>query len=573
MSRKCSGRLHTRIARFGNGNTYANVDDPVIPARFKGVIGNILGLDNMTRAVPLVHPPRLPKLGAPSASHSGKESQLHSSGYAAQAFVPGAGLAFGPQDMRIFYNETITAGTQDGSGGCIAIVGTSNVLDSALASFQNQFMTGESNFNVTRVSHGSAVVTGNDDETEAELDLEWSHAMAPGAALKLHVGKNLMDDIAGAVADTCDVVSISFSFCGPASGYAKTVDGFMKKGAALGKSIFVSAGDNGAAGTPKINCDPGTTRSVSEMAADPNVTAVGGTQFTPTYDQNHIVVGYSNNEQVWESSNAATGGGTSAVYAKPAYQSNAALTSLGVPKDGKRDIPDIALIAGFPGVFWGHDAQGEVGVTCCIGGTSLSAPIWAGFTRVLAQKLGASPGPMNPLIYQLALRQYGPEGADSGFHDITTGNNSVNGVTGFEAGPGYDRDTGWGTIDFDVFAAAAADPAPTPTPGPLTVPNAVSFGRHKVGTGITKTINLVNPKKNKTTAHLTADAALTNHTDFSIVSSTCTSGATVAAGKKCQVRVMFRPLSAGATALTDTLTFSDNASNGPQQVELTGFGK
>src|ERR1019366_2932396 len=93
----------TRIARFGDGSTYANVDDPAIPTRFAGVIGNLLGLDNMTHAMPLAPRPLPTKPRAPSSSNVGKSRQSRSSGpYAPQASVVGSGIAFGPQDMRTF---------------------------------------------------------------------------------------------------------------------------------------------------------------------------------------------------------------------------------------------------------------------------------------------------------------------------------------------------------------------------------------------------------------------------------------------------------------------------------------
>jgi subtilase family serine protease len=477
---------------------------------------------------------------------------------------------FGPQDMRTFYDETVTGG-QDGSGGCIAIVGTSNFLDDAVAAFQNQFMSSEAGFNITRIVHGpDPGATHLSDEIEAELDLEWSHAIAPGAAQKFHVGRNLMNDIAGAVNDSCDIISISFVFCGPPSGYAPPVDRLMKKAAALGESVFVSSGDFGAAGNSSSNCAPGNRPSVSEMAADPNVTAVGGTQFVPAYDGSFNDVGYSNNERVWNEVSFASGGGASQVYRKPTYQ-----TGPGVPADRRRDIPDVALIAGSPGVFWGHDQfpSPGTGIDCCIRGTSLSAPIWAGFTRVLSQMAGFRLGPMNPLIYQLGNLQYGSQGAASGFHDITIGNNSIDNVTGFDAGPGYDQVTGWGTIDFDVFAAAAKA-QPAPTPGPLIFPKAVSFGRRKVGAvPVVKTIRLTNPARNRLFAQLTSDASLTTGTVFSIASSECTAGAILPAGGFCRVGVTFNPQIASTTPVTDVLTFTDNASNSQQQVSLTGIGR
>ncbi len=560
----------TRIARFGDGSTYANVDDPTIPARFAGLIGGILGLDNMTHAMPLAQPQMHRKPPTPPASMPGKTPQSRSSGrYAPQALVSGVGVGFAPQDIRTFYNDTVGEG-RDGSGGCIAIVGVSDYLDDALNAFQNQFMPNDPGFNVTRVVHGrNPGRTRDTSEIEAEIDLEWSHAVAPGAAHKYHFGNDLLDAISGAVDDSCDAISISFTFCGAPSTYASAVHKLMKKAAASGESVFVSSGDAGSAGNPGHNCGVGNRPSVSEMAADPNVTAVGGTQFVPAYDSNYDVVGYSNNERVWKAGNGASGGGASKVYGKPAYQKGP-----GVPTDGKRDIPDVALIAGSPGVFWGDDVYGSGAIDCCIGGTSVSAPVWAGFTRVISQMLGERPGPMNPLIYDLANRQFGPQAVAGGFHDITLGDNGFNGVSGFNAGPEYDQSTGWGTIDFDVFAAAV-QAQPAPTPGPLRFPKRVSFGSRKVDAspGRTKMIRLRNPRRNKIAAELTADAVLANGTDFSITSSTCTSGSMVPAGANCVVGVVFNPRTGGRTRLTDVLTFSDNASNSQQQVSLRGVGR
>ena len=126
---------------------------------------------------------------------------------------------------------------------------------------------------------------------------------------------------------------------------------------------------------------------------------------------------------------APRGGGASQILPQARYQ-----TGSGVPDDGARDVPDIALIASpeFPGVFWGHDVGGAGQITCCIGGTSLAAPIWAGFSRVIAQLAGNTRlGNLNPLIYSLANTQYNT----AGFHDVTSGNNNFNGVTGIHGRP------------------------------------------------------------------------------------------------------------------------------------------
>ena len=94
--------------------------------------------------------------------------------------------------------------------------------------------------------------------------------------------------------------------------------------ATQGQSFFAASGDWGSAGLILLggtDCAPATTsQNVSEMSADPNVTSVGGTQFTPIYDAQGNDIG-NVPETAWSNS-GATGGGNSAVFAKPAYQNS-----------------------------------------------------------------------------------------------------------------------------------------------------------------------------------------------------------------------------------------------------------
>lgn len=446
-----------RIARFGSAGAYANTTDPFVPNRFASVIGAVIGMDNMTRATPI--------------------SQRTN-----EAFVPydtiGSTQAFGPNDFHSFYDENAGPG-RDGNGDCIAIVGTSDFLDSAMSAFTDQF--GLAPIGYTRELHGANPGI-NGAEVEAELDLQWAHAAAPGASIVFHLGGYLVDDITGAVNDNqCGAITISYGFCAPSAAFITGVIHPLFQQAALqGQSVFVSSGDQGAAG---LGYDPATNAcvvniapSVNEMSADPDVTSVGGTQFDPKFaggaDQGYAI------ERAWNDPSGAGGGGASQVFAKPSYQSGA-----GIPNDGARDVPDVAMMASpnSPGAFFGHDISGTGQVVCCIGGTSLSAPLWAGFSRVLAEVAGQTRlGNFNAIIYELANQDY----ASAGFHDVTTGNNGFNGLPGFNAAPGYDEATGWGTIDFDLFADAAnsllnpkASPSPTPTPtgGALSVPSKLSF--------------------------------------------------------------------------------------------------
>jgi hypothetical protein len=203
------------------------------------------------------------------------------------------------------------------------------------------------------------------------------------------------------------------------------------------------------------------------MSADPNVTSVGGSQFHPVYDGAGNDVG-SVAESAWNDPAGAGGGGKSQLFSKPSYQNSV------TPNDGGRDVPDVAYAASpyFPGFYWGDDVSGTAVMNCCIGGTSLAAPLWAGLAKLIAQKSGRL-GNMNPKIYQLGALN---NAAQSGLRDVTSGNNNWNGVAGFPAVTGYDQATGWGTADMATFASAfaGASSGSTPTPTPTATPTPTS---------------------------------------------------------------------------------------------------
>ena len=442
-----------KIARFGAANAFGNTSDPFIPTQFASVIGAVTGMDNMVHAMPV--------------------SKFTNSAIAPNAIVNGS-QAFGPNDFQTFYDEN-TASGKDGTGDCIAVVGVSNFLDSTMSAFTSYFNLPAINY--TREVHGTNPGI-NGAEVEAELDLQWAHVAAPGASIVYHLGGYLVDDITGAVNDNqCGAISISYGFCGPTPAFISgVIDPLFQQAVAQGQSVFVSSGDQGAAGlgydANTNSCIVNSTPSVNEMSADPNVTSVGGTQFKAIFangsDQGYVT------ESAWNDVSGASGGGASQIFSKPEYQIGA-----GVPDDSARDVPDVAIMASpnSPGALFGNDVSGTGEVECCVGGTSLSAPLWAGFSRVIAQQAGNTRlGNLNPIIYQLANQQY----ATAGFHDVTIGNNGYNGMPGFSAGPGYDQATGWGTVDFNVFANAATNllntgvATPTPTATPIATATATA---------------------------------------------------------------------------------------------------
>ncbi len=123
-----------------------------------------------------------------------------------------------------------------------------------------------------------------------------------------------------------------------------------------------------------------------------------------------------------------------------------------------RDVPDISFAASpaTPGFFYGgRNNQDAPTVICCIGGTSLGAPAWAGISQLISQANGAPIGNLNTRIYQLGAKA---NASTTGIRDVTSGNTNFNRVTGFSATTGYDKASGWGTVDMGVFVPAYLGP-------------------------------------------------------------------------------------------------------------------
>ena len=211
-------------------------------------------------------------------------------------------------------------------------------------------------------------------------------------------------------------------------------------------TVVAASGDEGVIGN-------GSSTPVKEVilpTSDPLVLAVGGTSLTA-----NPVTGAYISETAWNTPGlppqpGASGGGFSHLFARPAYQD-------GVPGIGAwRGMPDVAADASPPtGMALAFSAPGGSYEVIGAGGTSAGAPFWAGLIALADQKAGHPLGFVNPAIYRIAR---GPR-YHKAFHDTTTGNNTVvltstsppATITGYQAGPGWDPVTGWGTPDAQVL--------------------------------------------------------------------------------------------------------------------------
>lgn len=305
---------------------------------------------------------------------------------------------------------------------------------------------------------------------ETALDVETAHSLAPDATIDLLLTGNITNDIT--VQQTFydllkpvkyavdhnlgDVISISYG-AGEScfdNTYLHYEHEIFEQAQAKGISVFVSAGDSGAAILSCTSPASGTglflDKGTSIPASDPLVSSVGGTTLNATVGAGKYV-----SETTWNEDavfDGATGGGFSSVFPRPEYQEG---------------IRGIGRTRGLPDVSWDADPLTGVPVVVSIfgatyivpvGGTSVGAPAWAGLTALFNQYAGRRLGFLNNAFYRiLKSKSYG-----DAFQDIKTGNNSVIGfdkngklvhVIGYNAGPGWDAVTGVGTPDVDDLAA------------------------------------------------------------------------------------------------------------------------
>jgi subtilase family serine protease len=380
-------------------------------------------------------------------------------------------FCYGPAAIRAAYGiDKLIAAGFDGTGQTIVIIDAfgSPSIDSDLADFDALFgIPAPPSFQQIHMPGSVPFDPTNSDQVgwteEIALDVQWSHAMAPGASIILvSAASDTFADLLAAQNFAIDnrlgnVISESFGASelglGASPGglaiIAANEESYKNAGSAK-IGTFVSAGDNGVAG--RFN---GVIQRVPQYpATSAFVTTVGGTNLffgsTTAANPNGTYQG----ESVWNDQGGAGGGGISSLFEVPNFQQHLPKASLAT-LNGHRGYPDIAYNAGVDGGVLVHIGTLAPGATSffLIGGTSAGAPQWAALASIANQVAGHPLGLLNPRIYKL-----GRSGALSSLlHDITIGSNSFAGVTGFPAAAGWDLSTGWGTPNVGFVQAIAAE--------------------------------------------------------------------------------------------------------------------
>ena len=537
--------FHTEIHHFQwkSEDHWANASDPQIPAALASVVVGVKSLHNFFPK-PMVHLTgqfrRQKSDGTIRKLSEGPEFTFPSG-----CSGPNCFFGLGPTDFATIYNVLpLWKAGIDGTGQSIAIVQDSNINVQDVRSFRALFGLPPNDPEII-LDGPDPGLTANEDE--AILDVSWSGAVAKGAKIKLVVssGTNTTagtDLSALFIVDNniAPILSESFGVCELFAGTAQNefFNALWQQAAAEGMTAFVSSGDGSSAG-----CDNFHTATMAKLglavnaiASTPYNVAVGGTDlFTifnpttfwsltnaPTTEASALsympelpwnnscanplfsLAGFSvdavancNNANLSPFLDIGGGGGgvssctvshgrdpstCSGGYDKPSWQ-----TGVGVPTDGKRDLPDVSLFSGngFLGQFYIFcEADLSPSGACDLnppftdftgaGGTSFAAPNFAGIMAMVDQKTNSRQGNANFVLYKLAagenLANCNSTGASLPaanciFNDVTAGsivvpcaagspncntegqNVPIGVLTGYNAGVGYDLATGLGTVN------------------------------------------------------------------------------------------------------------------------------
>jgi hypothetical protein len=417
-----------------------------------------------------------------------------------------------PLDLATIYDITpaYNAG-YNGSGQSIAVVGQSFIYAADIADFQNALGLPVKPPTMVLVPASGVPTEYSGDESESDLDIEYSGSIAPGANIYfVYTGSSSNTGAFGAAVyaideDIAPIISVSYGECevnAQSDSAAIALNSALPQAAAQGQTVIAAAGDSGSTdcyGDTNLTTLQQETVSVDFPAYSQYVLAAGGSEFPASTvavgnTQYWTAQGSTDTvssalsyipEQVWNDDAAAgslnaAGGGTSTTVLRPSWQSNL-VPGIAAIGGSYRLVPDVSLDASDSNAplvlcssdtsFYhsGQDFSCNSGLRDSVtgdltdaGGTSFVAPTLAGLVAILnqARNYTGGQGTIAPTFYSLASN---PITYASAFHDITTGGNQCLVTTGicvtpattdYAAATGYDEASGLGSVDFNKLLTA-----------------------------------------------------------------------------------------------------------------------
>jgi subtilase family serine protease len=463
----------------------APAGQPLVPPALQGAVTGVVGLNT----APIIG-------GAPSEGARGGERSavVHFGADAASGYPRRTGTAAGcsaataqsgftpNQYLTAYGYAPLHAAGLNGQGERVALIEIDGFKYADLKRFAACFGLAVPAINGYGVDLKKPLPAGS----EATLDLEVLDAAAPRLrAIDVYESQPDAADVLRSLTAPLsnrgakpNVISASLGACElqtiEAIGRSglRTVEGSLALAAASGISVLASSGDDGSSACLSQSGNPQPGLAVSYPASSPWVTGVGGTNVT--LNAANQITG----QQVWNDAPlivAAGGGGTSAIFDRPAYQS-------GVVSGKLRVVPDVSMLADIaPGYEIYCSARDCVSRQhpqpwLQVGGTSAAAPLLAGGLAIVDQDLRAHArqdiGLANPLLYTIARLP----GAASVISDVTTGDNDLGrSIDGrpfgcCTAGPGYDAASGLGSVNVGALAGAAQSIVPALVSITLSLP-------------------------------------------------------------------------------------------------------
>ncbi len=413
-------RVRARGSLAGAARYLAPETAPAVPVSLRGSIGAVIGLDNR-----------------PLFKH-------HS--------IPGG---YTGSDLKTAYDAGgLTGG---GAGITVATVQFSGWVPSDATTYATAagIPLGASQITTLQLPDSEALPDETDGDQEVALDVETLLATAPKAAQRVYVAPNsaagaiaaynqIADDVA---AGRVQVVATSWGGCEAlySAALLPQMAAPIDRLVASGGTMFAASGDSGAYGCADA-ANPDGQLAVDFPASLPSVVAVGGTRLTHNTGGAYAETGWG----AAPSTTAATifpgpgsGGGTSTVYPRPAYQSSISVSGAG------RAVPDVSALADASAGFGGYSVS--AGGWRLFGGTSFGAPMWAGHLASALSTDGRTRG-----LGDIHAALYAAPGA---FRDVTSGSNGF-----FRAGGGYDQVTGLGSPQWTaLYAALGLSPSSSTT--------------------------------------------------------------------------------------------------------------
>jgi len=424
--------------RSQNGQEFYSASvEPTIPDPITSKVTGVIGLTNSVQYAPLAkvyqtfgEDPATPENGTDTAGGTG----------------PGG--AYAASDLRSIY-KIPTFG--DVAPQTVAVFEQGGFFKSDVQKYLERMQLPNRPVTLVGVDGYNGSVNDLNIELEAVLDIDMVIGINP-AVKEVLVYEDGIDPFGVALIDALDQVasdkkaetlSISYGLDEVQQGDAQLAaeNTALTQLAAEGITVLVSAGDDGAYGQTGTLSYPAQLE-VSDPGSQPLVTCVGGTSLSTGPHQIRL------GEAVWNRlglADGATGGGVSSYWTIPSWQNPSYVTTNG-GSSTYRNVPDVAAVAD---LFTGVAVYSKLnGGWLQVGGTSVSAPLWAGYISILNAGLeyltGQNLGFFNPTFY--GINQGQPSGSLYPVLDGTNGNASLYGTPGYNAGFGYNNCTGAGTI-------------------------------------------------------------------------------------------------------------------------------